>query len=56
MGSVQARVERYFQPPSAATKTITPDSMRSATRQAPARAAPLEMPANTDTSVARRRV
>ena len=55
MGSVQAFVERYFQPPSAATKTITPASIRCATRQAPARAAPLEIPANTDTSAARRR-
>jgi hypothetical protein len=50
MSSVQAPVDRYFQPPSADTTTITPDLDGPAHLAAPAMAAPVEIPANTPTS------
>src|SRR5918999_5726144 len=43
-GSSQKRSERYFSPPSQKITTITASSARRATRSAPARLAPLEMP------------
>src|SRR5919112_1569419 len=52
--SVQAPVERYFQPPSHTIMTTTPSSMRAAHLTAAAMIAPDEMPANTPTSVMRR--
>ena len=42
----QAPVERYFQPPSQTTKTISPVSIVSAVRMAPAKAAPDDIPQN----------
>src|SRR5580704_11625738 len=55
--SVQAPVERYFQPPSAETTTMdasTASSNDDAHFTAPAKAAPVEIPANTPTSISRR--
>src|ERR1017187_3014566 len=54
--SVQAPVDRYFQPPSAETTTIdasTPGSSDDAHLIAPATAAPVDMPAKMPTSVNR---
>ena len=42
--SSQKRSERYFSPPSQKTTTMTASDVRRATRNAPARLAPLEMP------------
>src|SRR5918998_2604544 len=52
--SVQAPVDRYFQPPSQMTVTTTPSSMRAAHFTAAAMIPPDEMPANTPTSTSRR--
>ena len=52
---VQKSAERYFQPPSASTQTMTPSSISSARARATCTTAPEEMPAKIPSTRASRR-